>query len=157
MHPRRAGESVITAIAIGSVFIIVGAVFVLTPDLFGKIETFFQDIKTEQFPFPGTPNSMIALPAPTNPTFHVALYNAVMQFAIGIVVLQIIVLALRLNIHSPIGRLAETLGNLVFWLGAAFLVNAFLNAGLWFEFWTTLIALVGVSMVARAVLLFVKR
>jgi hypothetical protein len=161
VHPRWRAESVITAIAIGAVFIIIGAVFVLTPDLPEKIVAFFQDIKTEPYPFPGSTNSTISLPAPSSPASHVALYGAVMQFAIGITVLQIIILALRLRIHSSIGRIAETLGNLFFWLGAALLTGIFLNAGAtissWFAFWSALIAVVGASMVTRAAVLFAKR
>ena len=153
------GERLITAIAVGGFLIIVGLIFALTPDLWQKITDFFNNITTASFPY-GGPNSTISLPAPTSPEDHSILYTALMQFAIGIGVLQIIILSLRLYYHSRIGRTSETVGNLIFWFGAAFLVNIFLLAGTlagWFEFWGALIILIGVSIVARAIVYLAKR
>ena len=83
-----------------------------------------------------------------------------MQFDIGIGVLQIIILALRLFYHSKTDKIAETVGNMIFWLGAAALVNTILQVGTlqsWFEYWGALIVIVGISFVARAAVYFVKR
>ena len=161
VHPRPPAETLITAVAVGSVFIIIGAVFVFTPDLSGKIVNFFQDMNTTApFPFLGTSNSTISLPAPAHPDAHTILYNAVMQFDIGIGILQVAILAVRLYVRSPRKKIAETVDHTVFWLGAAVLVSVFLLAGTttaWFAYWAALIALIGVSMVTRAVVLFVTR
>jgi len=40
-------------------------------------------------------------------------------------ILQLMILALRAVVRSRIGRIAETVGNLVFWLGAAYIVTVF--------------------------------
>ena len=111
-------------------------------------------------PFPGNPNSNIVLPAPANPAAHNALYNAVIQFDVGMGILQVLILGFRLNRHSRLGRIAETVGNMVFWFGAAVLVNTFLLTGTlsgWFQYWAALIVIVGVSTVARAMVYFTKR
>ncbi len=155
----RSREGVITAVAVGGFFILVGMMFVIIPDLWDNINAFFQNITTQEFPF-GDVNSVIALPAPLNPAAHNALYNALMQFDIGFGVLQIIILALRLAWHSRVSKVAETVGNLVFWLGAALLVNVFLLQGTlagWWQYWGALIILVGISFVAWATVNFVKR
>jgi hypothetical protein len=83
-----------------------------------------------------------------------------MNFLIGVGVLQIVILALRLVVKSPIRRIAETVGNLVFWLGAAFIANVFLLNGTlngWFQFWSALIVLIGVSLIARFLVYLAKR
>jgi hypothetical protein len=61
---------------------------------------------------------------------------------------------------SPTGKTAETVGNLIFWLGAAVLVNSVLAVGTidsWFQFWGAFIIVVGVSLVARAMVYLAKR
>jgi hypothetical protein len=96
--------------------------------------------------------SFLALPAPANPAAHSALYTALIQFNIGVGILQTIILVMRLFARSKIGKIAETVGNLVFWFGAAFLVNEFLLRGTlggWFQYWGALIIVIGVSLVVR--------
>jgi hypothetical protein len=111
-------------------------------------------LKTIPYPV-GSTGSTVNLPAPANPGMHNALYSAVFIFDLGIGVLQIVILVLRLIVRSPIRRIAETVGNLIFWFGAAILVNIFLLAGTltsWFQYWAALIALVGVSIIARGLI-----
>jgi hypothetical protein len=89
------------------------------------------------------------------------LYGAVFQFCLGLGILQVILLALRFLLHSPIGKTAETVGNLVFWLGASYLVITYLNStttmSKWFVFWAGILMIVGLSFVARAFVLLAKR
>lgn len=161
VHSRWIREGFITAIAAGGFFILIGIVFAITPDLPAKITDFFKGFTNVAFPFPGgSSNSTISLLAPANPAAHSVLYTAVMQFAIGFGVLQAIILALRLSVHSPRRKIAETVDHLIFWFGAAYLVSVFLLAGTtaaWFEYWASLIILIGVALVARALVLLAKR
>ena len=156
---RGHGDGIITAIAFGGFLIIVGLLFVLTPDLWQKITDFFNSFTTKAVPL-GSSTSNVMLPAPADPAAHQVLYNAVMQFDIAFGILQVFIFGLRMFAHSKTRRLAETLGNAVFWLGSAVLVNVFLLAGTlsgWFEYWAAIIVLVGVSLIARAIVHFVKR
>ncbi len=158
-NQRGHWEGLITAVAFGAFLIIVGLIFTLTPNLPQLITTFFNDITTRSVPF-GSSTSTINLPAPASPAAHSALYNAVMQFDIAIGSLQLIILALRLRVNSWRRRVAETVGNLVFWFGAAVLVNAFLLTGTlngWFEYWGSLIVVVGISLVVRVIVHLVRR
>ena len=155
---RSPQEGLITALAVGGVFIIIGLVVVLTPNMVEKINGFFGDLTTVSYSLGN--NSTISLVAPANPAQQISFFTAVMDFILGVGILQIVILALRLGVRSPIGRIAETVGNLIFWLGAAAAANVFLLAGTqsgWFSFWALLIVLVGVSLVARGIIVFAGR
>jgi hypothetical protein len=149
-------EGLISAVAVGFVFIIIGVVFAATPDLVGAVGTFFNGFTTTN-----VPSTTINLWVPQNPGTHAVVYNAMMQFCIGIAVLQAVILGVRLIIRSPIRKTAETLGNLVFWSGAAYLIATFLNSmttvNMWFEFWAAIVITVGASLVARGIVLLARR
>ncbi len=147
---RGPGEAIISAIAVGAVFILIGMVFVLASpnNLWDKIVAFFSNLTTRDFP-----NTTITLPAPANPGAHGVLYTALFQFSFGIAILQVIILALRLAVHSRLGRIAETIGNLIFWAGATYLISVYLNSSttltMWFSFWAALLITIGLSIVVR--------
>ena len=152
-------EGLITALAIGGFFVMLGSVFAFTPGIVQDSNAFFSDLTTVSFPF-GSPGSTVSLLGPANPADHQDFYTAVMNFLIGVGVLQIVVLALRLAVHSRISRIAESVGDLIFWLGAAAVANIFLLAGTinsWFQFWSALIILIGLSLIGRFFVYFAGR
>jgi hypothetical protein len=156
---RSPHEGLVTALSIGGFFIILGLVFALTPAISQQTNNFFSDLTTVTFPF-GSPGSTVSLLAPAHPADHQSFYTAVMNFLIGIGVLQIVILALRIAVHSRIRRVAQSVGDLIFWLGAAVIANVFLLAGTqngWFQFWSLLIVIVGVSLIARFFVYLAKR
>jgi hypothetical protein len=144
-------EGLITALAVGGFLIILGVVFALTPGTWQTVDTFFNDLTTVYYQI-GTSSSTVNLLAPLHPDVHAGFYVAVQSFCIGIGVLQVIILALRLYVRSAVRRIAETVGNMVFWFGAAVSVSIFLMAGTltgWFQFWAALLLILGVSLIAR--------
>ena len=155
---HNTGESIISGVSVGAVFILIGVVFVFAHPgrLWDGIVSFFSNLTLRE-----VPNLIISLPAPSNPAAHAVVYTAAFQFSIGIGVLQIILLALRLAMNSPISRTAETVGNLVYWFGAAYLITLYLgdttNITQWFTFWSAILVMLGLSLVARALVLLVKR
>ncbi len=154
----RTGEGLISAISVGAFFILIGTIYVTTlpTSLWDKIVDFFSSFTALQ-----VPGSTIYLPAPTAPATHTVVYNAAFQFCLGIAILQIVLIALRLMMHSPISKTAETAGNLFYWFGASYLVAAFLNSGtsltMWFAFWAAIIMIIGASLIVRAIVLFAKK
>jgi len=139
---------------VGFFFILVGAIFATTPNLFDKISTFFRD-----FDLVRVPNQLgWLLPAPAFPGRHSAVYSTVEKFSFALGLFQIVVLALRFGARSQWGKKAETVSNLVFWLGTSFLIRTLLieSTG-WFVFWAGIIMLVGVSLVTRAIILAAAR
>jgi len=156
MH--KAGERLFSAISAGSVLILLGIVYVinLPNSLWNAIFDFFGSFTLAQVPTTG-----IYLPAPISPWSHAVLYGAVFQFCIGLGILQVMFLTLRLMMKSPIGKTAETMGNLVYWFGSAYLVTAYLNntttLSKWFVFWAGVLIILGLSLIARSFVLLAKR
>jgi hypothetical protein len=156
---ERRHEGLISAVSFGAFLIIVGLIFILTPDLWEKITKFFNDIGTSAIPFGGS-TSNIVLPAPAHPDAHQILYQTLIIFNIAMGVLQVFTLALRVAFHSGTRRIADKAGDLVFWFGAAVLVQIFLLAGTlngWFQYWAALIILFGITMITRAIVHFARR
>jgi hypothetical protein len=152
-----ADEALITALAVGGVFIILGLVVALTPNILNEANAFTKDITNVFYPFGSGTASLFA---PAHPAAHAGLFTAVMYFFLGVGILQIIILPLRIWVKSPTRRIAETVGNLIFWLGGAAVVNVFLLAGTltgWFQFWIGLVFLVGLSLIARFIVHFSRR
>jgi hypothetical protein len=155
---RSLNEGLITALAVGGAFIILGIVIVSTPDILQKTNAFFGDLTTVNYPLGSS--STLQLPVPAHPAQHIVVFTALANFILGIAILQIVILPLRLIVRSPIRRIAETVGNLVFWLGAAVVANVSLLAATlvgWFQFWAWLIILIGLSLIARFAVYFATK
>jgi hypothetical protein len=151
-------ENLFTALSVGVIFILLAVVYFinLPTNLWDNIVNFFLTLTLSQVP--GTP---IYLPAPQDPSAHIALYNAAFQIAIGIGFLQVAVLMLRIKLNSAIQRKAETIENMVFWLGSSYLIITYLVnmtiAGEWFVFWAGIILIFGLALLARGFLLLANR
>ena len=156
-------EAIITAVSVGAVLVLIGIVFVINTNLWGRIVDFFNNFNTIQ-----VAKTTVYLPAPKAPATHKELYTAVAQFTLGVGILQILILALRLSLGSRIRRTAKTIGSLVFWFGASYLTSTILvnmktslslpqQQQNWFTFWAAIITLVGFSLIVRAVVLFTAR
>ena len=151
-------ENLFTAIYVGTIFIIIAVVYVshLPNSLWDELVDFF--ISLTLSPIPGT---NIPLPAPSIATAHTDLFFAVFQFAIALGVLEIIILFLRIYFRSSVERKAETVENIVFWLGTSYLSITYLvnidQQSEWFVFWAGVIMMFGLALVVRAFILLAKR
>jgi hypothetical protein len=156
IKPQRYGEGIVAAVSVGGFFVLLGVIFAIIPNLFERIVAFFTNFGVVE-----VTNTGIFLPAPTTPWAHSVVYTAASQFSLGIGILQILIVALRLAIRSPLGKTAEAISNLVFWFGASYLIPMFLNEAtslkIWFTFWTAMIVLIGVSLIVRAIVLMLRR
>jgi hypothetical protein len=154
----KARERVYSAISAGAFFILIGIIYVinLPANLWSAAIDFFSD-----FTFAQVPGTGIYLPSPITPAAHAVLYGALFQFCIGIGILQVIMLTLRFTSQSPIGKTAETTGNLVYWFGSAYLIAAYLNStatrSTWFVFWAGILIMLGLSFIARSFVLYAKK
>jgi len=154
---RGPGESIISAISAGTVFILIGLVFVLAlpNSLWDSTISFFTSLTIQQVPGIG-----ISLPAPL-PSGHALFYTALFQFSLGLAFLQILVLLLRFGFASRIQKIAETIGNLVFWFGASYFAYTYLNSSTtlksWFSFWAGILIVIGLSIVAQAAVRLAKK
>jgi len=153
--PKRYRESLFSAISAGFFFLLVGAIFITTPNLFDKILAFFRD-----FDIVRIPNTVIYLPAPAFPRAHQVVHVVVEQFGFAFGLFQLVILALRLVVRSPWGKRAETTSNFVFWIGVGYLIrNLLINTTTWsavtawFVFWSAIIMLLGLSLIVKAIIL----
>lgn len=153
-HERS--ERLLSLFSTGLFFILVGMIFATTPNLLDKIVAFF-----DNFTITPVPNSNVRLPTPKHPETHSILYSAVWTFSFIWSLFEIVILVLRFLTRSQLKKKAETVSNIVFWLGTSFLINRFLNETTtnetWFVFWATTIILIGVSLITRAIILVVAR
>jgi len=164
---ERHREGLISAISAGLFFVLVGAIFLTTPNLFDSIVKFFSHFEPKYVPNLGE----VRLPAPVRPLTDSAaylvareqVYSAAEQFSFIWGLFQVVIFALRVVARSPLRKDAETVSNIVFWLGAGFLIRTFLIETIrmpwlseitrWFVFWSGIIMLVGVSLIVRAIIL----
>ena len=153
--PPRYREGLFSAVSAGFFFLLIGAIFVITPDLFQKTLDFFRN-----FDIVRVPNTEISLVAPTFPRTHQAVYKAVEQFSYAFGVFQLAILAIRFVAGSPWGKKAETASNFVFWIGSGYLIRTLLiettrwsAMTAWFVFWSGIIMLLGLSLIVRAIIL----
>ena len=157
IHPRYQ-EGIFTAISIGFCLLLVGALFIITPDLISNVVDFFKD-----FGIVDVPNTDIIFMAPESPANHSVVYQAAGQFSIALAIFQVIILALRFVIPSSLNKKSESVSSLVYWIGAsvltqAFLIdNAFVTLTNWFEFWSLIIVMGGVSILTRTAFMAIVR
>lgn len=147
-------EGLFTAISAGFFFLLVGILFVITPNLFDGIMDFFSD-----FGIVNVPNTDISFLGLESPAAHTTVFQVAGQFSIALAVFNLFILALRFVIPSSWGKRSETVGNLIQWIGTYFLIQTFLviTNPQWFAFWSTIIILAGVSLIARAAVMAVSR
>lgn len=154
---RRHHDGMLSAVSIGFFLIVIGVLFVTTPNLSDSVVKFLSNFTTEQVGSTG-----IYIPVPQNLVNNGDVYMAVRQFSIIWGVFLIAMLGARFVFGSTVRRLSENVGDIVFWLGAAYLVQTFLVASTvdttkWFEFWAAIIMLIGVSLIARGIFLAAAR
>jgi hypothetical protein len=156
--PDKKKENLITAVYAGFIFILLAMLYFINVhvNLWGNFVNFMGT-----FTLATVPGTGISLPVPANPSGYTMLYNVAFQFCLGLGVLEIAILALRIWLNSPFPRKAETIENIVFWLGTSYLVVTYLvNITIpseWFVFWAGIILIAGLSLIARAFVLMAKR
>jgi hypothetical protein len=168
-HRRR--EGLFSAVSVGFFLVLVGVLFVTRPNLYNDTVTFFSNFNVNST----VPNTQMLLPAPdpqlsrTNVTVHdanLSVYSAVQQFSLVWGIFSVVLLVMRFASDSSWRRRAENVSNIVFWFGTVYLIQAWLidttknntyKAQTWFQFWSLILVLLGISLIVRAVCLAVVR
>ncbi|MGA3061007.1 MAG: hypothetical protein ABSD92_11650 [Candidatus Bathyarchaeia archaeon] len=151
-------ENLISAVYVGLIFILLALIYLinLQNNIWNNFVNFLGSFVLAQ-----VPGTSISLPAPFAPGAYTVLYNAAFEFCLGIGILEISILAIRIVIHSPLTRKAETIENVVFWLGTSYLAITYLvNMTImsdWFVFWAGIILIGGLALVARSFVLLAGR
>jgi hypothetical protein len=153
MSQKGHSERIISAVAAGFFFILVGVIFLSTPGLADKIAAFFRDFNIVTYPTIGN----VLIPAPATVNAHLDVYMAAQKFSLIWGVFQIFTLALRFAFHSLPRSKAQNISDIIFSLGNSYLISFFLNPQVtlmgWLVYWSMVITLFGVSLITRAVTL----
>lgn len=154
-YSGRHHEALLGAVSVGFFFVLIGVLFINMPNLFNNVVTFLSHWHTVQL------KSMnVQVPVPEHLGDNVALdvYVAAREFSLVWGVFLAVMLGARFVFDSPTRRKAQNVGDIVFWLGATYLiqillVETFVDYRKWLGFWAAVIALIGVSLIVRAVFL----
>jgi hypothetical protein len=151
---QKPREGFISLFSAGFFLILIGMIFVTTPNFFAKMLSFFEDFRLIQVPNIATG---ILLPAPRHPENHTTIYATASWFSFAWGIFLVALLAVRILFHSPLRKKAENVSDIFFSLTNSFLISNFLNEATtivtWFTFWTLVIVLFGVSLIIRAAVL----
>ncbi len=150
-HERRREEQDKLGFAsLGFCLLLIGVIWIITPNLFQKVIDFFRDFEIAEI----SPN--IFLPAPAH--HHPVVYSTFARFCFVFSLFQIVILVLRFFFREPLDRVAGTFSGIVFWLGAGFFSNLLAAEAIeWFGFLGWLIVFVGLSLVVRSLLVLLVK
>jgi hypothetical protein len=137
-------------ITAGFVLAVVGILLIITPNVLGRIQSFFQDFSLVEI----APNFF--LPAPRSD--HPFLYATLQQLCIILAVFQIFVLVLRFYLRDPPSRIASTVSSFVFWVGSYYVVGLLIGKLVgWFGFLGWIVVLVGLSIIIQSLIVLMSR
>jgi hypothetical protein len=133
-------------ISFGFFLILVGFIWLNTPDLKEAVFAFLGNFHLEEA------FQNVYLPAPKSEWRHKVVYGAFQQFCIGYGLFQIVILALRFISNSSIGDKAGSFSSFVFWFGLAYFTGLLLTEAVgWFAFLAGFLIVVGLSIIVRGV------
>ena len=156
-------EGILSAIGFGFFLILVGSLFIWTPNLFNDLNSFLSHFHTAQV---GSTSMYIPAPENLGDAHALGVYLAAREFSLVWGVFLIAMLGARFLLDSPLRRKAQNVGDIVFWLGAAYLIQTFLvvpaqnltiDVTKWFEFWASIVMFIGISLIVRAIFLVTSR
>jgi hypothetical protein len=156
--PDKRKENFISGLYIGFILILLVVLYFVNAhvNLWNSFDHFLNTFILET-----VPGTSLQLPVPDNPRAYIVLYEAAFQFCLGLGAIEIAVLGLRVWLDSPLPRKAETIENLVFWLGTSYLIVTYLmNITIpseWFVFWAGIILIGGLSLIARSFVLIASK
>jgi len=143
-HEEEARRDILGFVPFGFFLISLGVIFLTTPNLFSEISDFFRDFQLVKIMEPN-----VFLPAPASN--HPVLYGAVETFCYLFGIFQVGMLILRFAYGSSASQKAGTASDVVFWLGAGYLVGILRDQIIgWFTFIAGLIILIGITVIIRA-------
>ena len=142
-HEKR---DILGLASFGFFLLLIGVIWIITPNLSQEVVDFFKDFKLEEEIFPN-----VFLPAPTDS--HPVVYTALARFCFVFGLFQIVILISTFFLREPLHRVAGTFSGIVLWLGVGFVSNLLAAEDIeWFGFLGWLIVLIGLSLVVRSLL-----
>ena len=140
---RSEGTDWLSIVSIGFFLVLLGVIWIITPDCSSEVVTFFKSFHLENV------TERIILPVPG--LDHSVVYTAAMQFCLAFGVFHIVILALRFVLRESMDRKTGTISGIVFWLGAGFFLNMLAAGDIgWFGFLAGLIICIGLLIIVSS-------
>lgn len=140
---RYRGMDWLGLVSFGVFLILLGMVWLATPNMGGEVEDFLMDFRFED----AAGNAVFPAPAHSHPV----LYTAAAWFFFIFGAFSCVVLFLRFVYHEPVHRKSETLSGIVFWFGAALSFGMLANATIgWYGLIAGLVISLGLAVIARS-------
>ena len=145
---RREEQDKLSFASFGFFLLLIGVIWVITPNLFQEVVDFFKDFDLTEEIFPN-----VFFPAPAHPHRHTVVYTALVRFCFAFGLFQIAILVLRFFFRDTVDKVAGTFSGIVFWLGVGFVSNMLAAGDIeWFGFLGWFIVVIGLSIVVRSLL-----
>jgi hypothetical protein len=140
---RNRGADWLGLLSFGFFLILIGSIWMATPNLTEKLADFFDDFHLQNL------SEHIVFPAPEHQYNHLEVYTAAMQFCLVFGAFQILILILRFVLYEPLNKKADTISGIVFWFSAGFFLYMLASESIgWFGFLAGLIISVGLMIIA---------
>lgn len=140
---KRGDKQLLGWLSFGAFLLIVGAIFLVTPNLIEETEAFFKDFKLEQV------SGNFYFPTPQSP--HPTIYNSIAIFCFAFSSYQILLLILKFALKAELTEKAETFTSVIFWLATGFAVQMLkVETIKWLTFIATLIILAAIVIIIRS-------
>lgn len=125
--------------SLGFFFIILGTLWMITPNLTEEVINFFKDLRLVHL------TEHIILPAPAHS--HPVVYMVAFQFCLLFGLFQIIILILRFIFRSSLNKKAETLSGIGFWLSMSLFLQMLISKNIgWFGLIGGFITSIGIAI-----------
>ena len=147
---QREHKDILDLVMFGLFLLLIGVMFIKTPDLIDKGYRFFLDLEFRE------PYSYIYLPVPKSD--HRLFFTTISQFCLAFAILHIPILGARFILKDPAEKKGGTISGLIFWFGTAWVINQLIIKEInWLTFLGYLIALIGVTMVIKNAIFLATR
>lgn len=140
---KRREEKLLSWLSFGAFLVIVGAIFLITPNLTDEIEAFFRDFELEQV------SGDFYFPTPQNP--HPTLYESTAIFCFAYGTYQFLLLILKFAFKADPTKKSETLTSIIFWPATGYGMLMVKDGTIeWLTFIATLVILAAIAIIIRS-------
>jgi hypothetical protein len=141
---KRREEQLLGWLSFGAFLVIVGGIFLITPNLTDEIKAFLTGFKLEQV------SGDFYFPTPKSP-HHPILYKSIAIFCFAYGMYQFILLILKFALRAEPTKKSETFTSMMFWSATGFVVLMLKNETIeWLTFVATLIILAAIVIIIRS-------
>jgi Ca2+/Na+ antiporter len=140
---KRRDEQLLGWLSFGAFLVIVGAMFLITPNLTDEIEAFFRDFEIEQV------SGHFYFPTPQNP--HPTIYESAAIFCFAYFIYQFLLLILKFALEAEPTKKSETFTSLIFWPATGYVLLMLKDGTIeWLTFLATLVILAAIVIIIRS-------